>query len=324
MHLFFPRHLSIETSDWCNRACTWCPIQRDHSGHRARLLDFTVYARLLEELRDAPHDLKVTLQWIDEPLSNPRFLEYAALLRDRVPRATLLLQTNGDFLTGPLLASLRATFDAITVNLYSPKTHQRLVTLGLAPAASVEASIRKPGRLPARSPLDGATLHFNEKYRADDWVEHHDQRGPGARCDRLWVQAAIGFDGAVHLCCRDNLKQHPVGSLTTQSLLEAYNSPTARALRGLMTDRQRHAIAMCATCPMSFRERVPPLSAQALARLEGHLRDPASLAALTDGLPLTPAERLTLATPSPTFAKEDSPELHAQHRAMQGRRAGPA
>ncbi|MDX2009889.1 MAG: SPASM domain-containing protein [Myxococcaceae bacterium] len=308
MRAYYPRHLSIETSDWCNRGCAWCPIQRDHPGHRPRLLDFAVYSKLLDELRDAPHPLKVTLQWIDEPLSNPRFLDYARLLRERVPEATLLLQTNGDFLTPPLLASLRATFDAITVNLYAPKTHQRLISLGLAPAQPADRSLRKPGRLPVRSGPDGATLHFNEKYRSDEWVEHHDQRGPGARCDRLWVQAAIGFDGAVHVCCRDNLKQHPVGSLTTHSLFEAYNSPTARALRALMTNRERHAIAMCVTCPMSFREKVPPLSASALERLKGHVRDSSALEVMDEAL----------AAPSGTFVADDAPELRAQ-QAVRGR-----
>jgi MoaA/NifB/PqqE/SkfB family radical SAM enzyme len=316
MNRYFPRHLSIETSDWCNRGCTWCPIQRDHEGQRPRRLDFALYSRLVEELRDAQRPLKVTLQWIDEPLSNPDFLDYARLLRDRVPQAALLLQTNGDFLTPSLMESLRATFDAITVNLYAPKTHQRLISLGIAPAESTDRSIRKPGRLPVGP--DGATLHFNEKYRSDEWVEHHDSRGPNARCDRLWVQAAIGFDGAVHLCCRDNLKQHPVGSLTTHSLFEAYNSPTAQALRTLMAGQARREIAMCATCPMSFRERVPPLSREAVARLERHVREPGREVEVPTGRD----ELLALAAPSSAFTKADSPERRAQDEAKRATRAG--
>lgn len=265
--LYYPNHLNIETSDYCNRSCSYCPIQHKREKHPPRLLDMDVFASLLRELQAAPHPLKISLQWIDEPLANPQFFEYIALGRELLPEAHWLLQTNGDFLTAEKLAQLKPLFRGIAVNLYSEKAYDSLLKkeLNYVPA-KYPLRIQSPGRLVRAKGFDHradeAIVHINEKFHDHDWVKEYDkvQRAYSLRCMRLWVQTAIGYDGSVYLCCRDNYKQHPVGNLKERSLLDCYNSPKARALREEMAQGRRDQIGMCKTCPGAFFNHFQPIT----------------------------------------------------------------
>jgi hypothetical protein len=262
---YFPRHLNVETSDYCNRSCAWCPVQRDRGSGPARLLDLRLWTRLCEELRVATEqglELKISMQWVDEPLTNPKLLEYVDKGRELVPDAKWLLQTNGDFLDGEKLEALKSRFDAIAVNFYSDKAHDRFCDLELdyVPARGM-GSLQSPGRLKAARGFEErrgeAVVHINEKYRGEDWVDWHDdeRRAPDDACGRIWEQASIAWDGKVFTCCRDNLREHPVGDLAAESLFEAYNSPAARRLREHMEAGQRDRIDMCRTCDSAFAPR---------------------------------------------------------------------
>lgn len=265
--LYYPEHINIETSDYCNRRCDYCPIQRDRDTHPPRLLDLAILEKLLLELQRSPFPLKISLQWIDEPLANPEFLQYADLCRKLLPDAKLLVQTNGDFLTETWAEELKHRFDAMVVNFYGEKAHTKYLSrnIDFVPATHPNR-IQSPGRLKRAKGYEDRTkeaiVHLNEKYHNRQWVQHHDriQVSPSARCMRLWVQAAIGYDGSVYICCRDNLKAHPVGNLQERSLLECYNSKTAQELRNKMEQGEREQIAMCATCPGAYGNRFRQLS----------------------------------------------------------------
>ncbi len=271
--LYFPNHLNIETSDACNRRCAFCPVQRDRLDGPPQLLDLDIFGRLLDELGAAPGPLTISLQWIDEPLLNPRLQHYIELGRERLPGARWLLQSNGDLLTTENYTWLRQSFDAIAVNAYAAKVAQRIEALPLeALWAQQSERIQPAGRLrraPGQAGREAeALLHINRKWQNQDWVDTYDrqQQPDDAPCTRLWVQAAIGWDGAVHLCCRDHRKANPVGNLRDQSLLQAYNSEPARRLRAAMQSGRRHRMAMCRVCAGNFANRFAPLAGQAEKR----------------------------------------------------------
>lgn len=271
--------------------------QRERPAGPPRLLDVRLLRKLLRELKTAPRPLKVSLNWGDEPLLNPRFLELAALCRREVPDVTWLLQTNGDLLDRRTAARLSRLFDAVAVNVYSEADHLRLAALGLdRHAPSRQGRLLHAGRLGARP--GRAVFHVNAKYLDDDWVERNDEARLGRRvpCHRLWLQAAVAASGDVHLCCRDSHRWHPVGNLARQTLSEAFNSPEAQALRASMQAGRRDRIAMCRRCEGRLRapfegrgDELPEgasqmpwgahdyLSARSLARQLGHVALPGRL-----------------------------------------------
>jgi MoaA/NifB/PqqE/SkfB family radical SAM enzyme len=269
MARLFPRHLNIETSDHCNRACVFCPIQHTRAASPPRLLDLALFEALLEELAAAPHPLKISLQWIDEPLTNPRFFDYAELGRARVPGAQWLLQTNADFLNQAHVDRLSTIFDAISINLYSESAAHAFAKKNLVLKRADARGLVMPGRLSSSGEGSGALWHVNEKFRDHDWVERFDEVSVPFElaCHRLHVQAAIAWNGDVHLCCRDNEKRHVAGNLAHMTLYEAYNGPVATTLRRAMEDGRRDRIAMCASCPGEYKDRVDVIDAATHRRL---------------------------------------------------------
>ena len=164
--------------------------------------------------------------------------------RKKVPRATWLLQTNGDHLDKESALELDTLFDAVAVNVYAASADRALKErlAGVDLTKSTARGITHAGRT--------SGFHFNNKYDDEDWVEHYDEVvvSPDALCTRVWTQAAIGHDGKVYICCRDNDKAHPVGDLSNSSLDDAYNSEVAREIRALMEHGRRDRISMCHTC----------------------------------------------------------------------------
>ncbi len=285
--IYFPTHLNIETSDSCNRSCSYCPVLRDRDSSPPRRLDLGVFERLLDELAEVPpviaEKLKISLQWIDEPLIDDGFWAYAEQARRRVPSAQWYLQSNGDFLTAERAERLSPLFDRIVVNFYAERAWQSFARRGVSVNDDGrEDLILHPGRL--RPPKQGARAgqalwHFNQKWHDDDWVQDYDEVQVSAEvaCHQLWVQAAVGYDGQVYICCRDNLKSHPVGDLHEMSLLEAYNSPEAALHRRRMEAGRRDRITMCHTCPGAFHKTFPALSDEEAEPLQRHRHKPGPL-----------------------------------------------
>jgi radical SAM protein with 4Fe4S-binding SPASM domain len=273
---YFPRHLNIETSDHCNRSCAFCPIQHARDRAPPRLLDDALYDRLLAEVGRAGLPMKISLQWVDEPLSNPRFFDYVDRGRALAPEARWLLQTNGDLLDEERLEQLKPRFDAVCVNVYSESAHRRLTRLGLDyRAARWPDRLQSPGRLSPAAGQEGregeAIVHINEKFHDEGWVQWHDEvTAPiDAPCTRLWEQASIAWDGTVYLCCRDNEREHPVGNLAEGSLFDIFNSDESKALREEMEAGRRDRIAMCHKCDKRFVAPFDALDDDEVGRLGG-------------------------------------------------------
>ncbi|MBI5545941.1 MAG: SPASM domain-containing protein [Deltaproteobacteria bacterium] len=232
--------------------------------------------KLLRELRHAPFPLKITLNWSDEPLANPRFFELAELVREQLPEARLRLRARGNLLDIAAAERLGHLFQVVTLTVCSRADHQRLEALG-------------------NSTRSDAVFRLDAEYLAEG---RRDRRGGACPplhvpCHRMWCQAAIAANGDIHLCSRDTRRLHPVGNLSNQSLAEAFNGPQAQALRAQMQGGGRDRVAMCRRCDGRSREyfealdadlpagaltmpwgRHSYLAARALARALGHIALP--------------------------------------------------
>jgi radical SAM protein with 4Fe4S-binding SPASM domain len=255
---YLPAHINLETSDYCNRSCAYCPVQAERDSAPPRLMDEALFDRVIDELASWERPLTISLQWIDEPLANPRFLDMAERAVLRLPHARWVLQTNGDLLTADIAARMKPLFHAVVVNLYARSAARRVDKLDLDIVRALgPARVQHPGRLrrPKGAPAGEALFHFNHKYRTDHWIDWKDarRRDDDDWCSAVFEQVAIGWDGRVFACCRDNLKAHPIGDLRERSLASAYNSSSARALRRKMLAGQRAQIAMCRDCDKAFK-----------------------------------------------------------------------
>ncbi len=101
-----PRHVEVETSQYCNRRCMWCPNGERPVRHRQELMDWALFTGVLRELSGLGYAGWLAFHNYNEPLLNPRLGEELDTVRVMLPAARPAIFTNGDVLTADRLHEL--------------------------------------------------------------------------------------------------------------------------------------------------------------------------------------------------------------------------
>jgi radical SAM protein with 4Fe4S-binding SPASM domain len=88
-------YLVIEANSTCNLSCQTCnrPQLESQGLREKKLLTPEEFTKLLRHLGDAPIDT-IKFEGLSEPMLHPRFDRLAHLLRDRFPKAHVIIATN--------------------------------------------------------------------------------------------------------------------------------------------------------------------------------------------------------------------------------------
>jgi radical SAM protein with 4Fe4S-binding SPASM domain len=246
--------VELEPHAYCNRTCSFCPNATIDRLTVKTHLDHGLYESVLDELASIGYDKVLRFARYSEPMAHEHIYEMIALARRRLPRATIDIVTNGDFLNPPALARLReAGLSILRVSVYMRRgvpwsveaAREEIARLGrriqLTPtwdpstATTVAASF--PG---AGLPIVVFSHNFDEtgydrgqlleQLTDRDWV----RRSP---CFLVFSNFTVDFNGTVMPCC--NLRSdHPkhaafaVGDLAKkQSIFDVYAGPEFTAWR---------------------------------------------------------------------------------------------
>jgi hypothetical protein len=106
-----PRYIEVELTTYCNRKCGWCPNAYSDRGRRRDEMPEATWQALLKDLGRTRYRGELAFHNYNEPLADPKLLDRLAEARAAIPKAKLMIFTNGDLLT--------------------PELFQRLVALGL-------------------------------------------------------------------------------------------------------------------------------------------------------------------------------------------------
>lgn len=117
----FPATVSLETVNYCNAACTFCPLfagndRIDRTLRPAMMMDQDLFMKLIEEI--ATWDVRPTvfLNMDGEPLLDKHFKERLMILQKANLSQKVNLQTNGEYLTPEISASIvKAGLSLITI-----------------------------------------------------------------------------------------------------------------------------------------------------------------------------------------------------------------
>jgi hypothetical protein len=98
-----PQHVNIETVNFCNARCPFCPLfqgpnQLDRTLRPAQVMPDDLYARIIREIATWVPAPTMTLNMDGEPLMDPRFVERLEILAAAGLSERAHIQTNGQFL----------------------------------------------------------------------------------------------------------------------------------------------------------------------------------------------------------------------------------
>ncbi len=267
----YPRLVAIETTNYCNAKCVFCPNAMLARG-RAHMAD-ELFESIVEQCREFPLGaIEPFLQ--GEPFSDPKMLQRLELIHRRLPDTKLRLYSNGYALRPErtdALTELGIDHLYISLNTLDPVRYKQ--DMGL----DIERTLENLRYLadPKRRARVAKHITFRMLRAADTSLAEQDrfiafcnQMGvghfivglfnykgnvqstlpvPNFPCEHL-DRLDILSNGVVTLCCMDQEGDYAWGDAKAERLLDIYRGKVATAYReGLWAGKRRH-IPPCDTC----------------------------------------------------------------------------
>ncbi len=221
----WPQVVEIEVNRHCNRRCEYCPNSLPTASRAPIFMEPGLFRRIIGMLRDIAFTGRLSFHLFNEPLLRRDLDDLVAWARAALPRAHVVLYTNGDLLSDKRHEQLiQAGIDLFLVtrhdwDAYPDRPFQRVQMPG-----DFAVSSRGGHVVSVDGPLDIACF------------------GP---TEMLIVTHA----GDVLLCHEDALRTHVMGNLARQGLADVWRSPAfVKARSRLEAGRRDAGPSICSSC----------------------------------------------------------------------------
>jgi 2-deoxy-scyllo-inosamine dehydrogenase (SAM-dependent) len=226
--------INIETTDGCNRKCSFCPNSLIDKA--AEFMPLGMFADILFQLAEGGYEGRVHLYQRGEPLLDDRLVDWTAMARRILPKCHLYISTNGDYLTRKLAHKLiHAGMNEIEVSHYD----------GMRMDLVRETSH-----------LFGNVFHYDKQL--DNPIGHWFNRGglvdvqaamkmDNNFCWWIFRKAGISCRGDYVLCCAD---WYPgkFGNVKDHTIMELWESMSVWKYREAHIEKRPRTMPMCERC----------------------------------------------------------------------------
>jgi len=122
----FVDQVEIENHNFCNRVCWFCPNSFIDRRSQLRLMKTSVFNKIIEDLAEIDYDGNLTWSRYHEALADHSVFGRISAARQALPRATLVVISNGDYMDRSTLSQLEsAGVDRLILDLYLPDGKER-------------------------------------------------------------------------------------------------------------------------------------------------------------------------------------------------------
>lgn len=282
--------IEIETHSYCNRRCGYCPnVTGDRLTPNQRMREDR-FDKIVRDLRDIDYDGILVLNSYNEPLYDRQIVDRIRTFSEAIPKASIEVYTNGDYLTPDYIeelaaAGLRKMHISIHMNaadIYSDDYAKKRID-----EVSARSGIPAVYRVAKSHDFMIADLPhpiLRIEARAVNYWKFGQNRGgliPGIKDDFVRTQPChfpfyhliIGYNGNFVPCChfRTDRQEHAdyvIGNIDHfESLFLAYTSAAAVSWRKSLVGFAEKA-APCRSCDVAFLDGKP----ETLERYKGIVR----------------------------------------------------
>lgn len=262
--------VEVETHSYCNRRCDYCPnVVGDRLGPNVRIKP-AIWDKLLRDLAEVGYSRFLVLNSYNEPLYDRAILDRIAEARAALPRARIMIYTNGDYLTPSYVDDLAAAgLDYMHVSIHLKQGDKYSDVYVLNRIAEIAHRTGLQARFSQIRPNDSIIARFDTpklemETRAINFDRHGNDRGgllPDLSpenprtdpCNFVFQHFHMGYTGNVVPCChirsdRPEHARHVIGNLDrAETIFDIFFGAKAAAWRrGLIHDRAK--TGPCATC----------------------------------------------------------------------------
>jgi radical SAM protein with 4Fe4S-binding SPASM domain len=275
-----PWTFQVELTEGCSRICGFCGI----NGIRSKPGD---YKHLHEDLAGKiAHDIsqlnptaRCEFAMHGEPLMNPSYLRIFSIFRAILPKAGMMVTTNGVRFRKNMQARMDEVFDAgidfILLDTYYPERdelraeaakltgitvkdfYDELAPAGWSPYANHHRKYQRfvclmddigarDGEHPARK------LH---NHAGSNPVLPTPSEPLAKTCTKPFRELSITWNGEVRLCCEDWIGDYVCGNVSEKTLAEIWRGPQFEAARTMLQSKRRD-FGACKNCDAPSGMRV--------------------------------------------------------------------
>lgn len=111
--------INLETFSYCNRKCSYCPVSFLSSKNNSHL-DKKVFISIIEDLKSINYSNKISLNLYNEPLSDESIFDTIQYIHQKLPKAFIFFNSNGDYVTLDKLELLsKIGLNALNITLHT-------------------------------------------------------------------------------------------------------------------------------------------------------------------------------------------------------------
>lgn len=254
--------ISVEISAACNRRCKFCPVSVYQRPEE--LMSEIVFNVIISELASFDYGGRLEFYIYNEPLKNKsHFEKFARQARAMLPKATLMISTNGDYMKSAedlewLYNDIK--INQVVLNAYVSKRypvfiewkreyerkHGKLIDDVYKSIPKGKKAIKIYDKSDGNNFGDGIFALQNRAGSIPDYLPI--PKEPIKRmCVKPFRLLNINWRGEALICCNDYYADVPAGKIPENTLLEIWNGPVFSAYRKKLLAKKR-TLPLCRTC----------------------------------------------------------------------------
>jgi len=256
--------IDMETTNFCNRKCVFCPKYKDERKD-IELMPIETLISIVEQLKELKFKGRISFTNYGEPMSDKRLPEIAKLFRENFIKNNIDIHTNGDYIKSPedIIKLLDSGISGIQINIYS-ENRREFVNKVIEDTKNIYGTERffeknnniydHNGEMKILYTIDRTNFdilkgHNKLVNRAGNipWLKGFVYKN--TMCANPFRKFTIRSNGEVSLCCEDYWNKISLGNVNNTKLIDIWESEKLKDIREKLIVGRRDLIPeLCAKC----------------------------------------------------------------------------
>ena len=274
-----PFAVQVELSEGCNLRCAFCGINGIRTAEKTyKFMTVKTAERIASQMAEHGWNARLEFAMHGEPTMNPKAAEIIAVFRKHLPKASMLMLSNGGGLLPGAAEKVKALMDAglntlgldeyqqvklvpkIMAALDAPNVGYKVFVYPDQPEGNPHArQVASSRRVVHIRPID---LNTNGTHAS---LNNHAGAGSapsdaahGKPCAKPFRELSFRWDGSVAVCCNDWRGELACGNINKETLDAIWNGPVMDAARRRLVSGDRD-FGPCRGCDaLSYRTGLLP------------------------------------------------------------------
>ncbi len=239
-----PMVVNIETVNRCNSTCAFCTANKNAEKRPFMMMPEEMYYSIIDQLAEWGFKGHLTLYGNNEPLLDPRIVDFHKYAREKLPECFIFMSTNGLLLTLDKVREVQPYVNQIIINNYSNdfKLHDNLQEI-------VDYMKANP------SEFEDLDVQVQMRYLQEVLTNRAGSAPNKEGTDKVFTDTCllpftdmwIVPSGNVGLCCCDNFEVTNYGKVQEVKIRETWESEGLQNVRKLIA-QGRDKYPFCAHC----------------------------------------------------------------------------